>query len=437
MFKSFLNLLKESFISVLPVSLVILIIAPFIGVGIDAMLMFVLNAILLAVGLALFQLGAFESTGVIAQDIGKFMIKKRNIVIFVVVAFLVGLLIIIAEPALWVLGDQLKTVLSEMVLIITIAVGVGIFLMVGLIRILFGINLRTLFMILYILTFIVAILVSIRNPEFIPLAFDSGGVTTGPMAVPFIIGHAYGLSKARGDKSTDNDSFGLVGIASVGPILAVLILGLFVDIDPSQIATGNNPMGVLDYFKQYVWQMAIAISPFMVFFIVFQIIDFKFDRKRVIKILVAFVYTYVGLVLFLTGANAGFANVGNSIGAYFGASDYNWILIVLGLLFGLLIVAAEPSVIALNIQVEEVSAGAVTKRMMMIGLAGGVAIAIGLAMVRVLTGISIWWFLVPGYITAITLSFKTPVLFSSIAFDSGGAVSGAMTSAFLMPFALG
>jgi hypothetical protein len=361
MFKTFLNLLKDSIISVLPVTSVILMIVPFIGVDLETMLMFVVSAVLLAIGLALFQLGAFESTGVIAQDIGKYMIKKRNIIIFIIVAFLVGFLITIAEPALWVLGNQLKNVLSEMVLILTIAIGVGIFLVVGLLRILFGIKLRTLFMILYITTFIVAALVNIRNPEFIPLAFDSGGVTTGLMAVPFIIGLAYGLSKTRGDKSKDTDSFGLVGIASVGLILAVLILGLFVEIDPNQIVTGSNPMGLVDYLKQYVWQMVIAIYPFIIFFIVFQIIDLKFDKKRVIKILIAFVYTYVGLVLFLSGANSGFANIGNYIGAYFGATDYNWILVVLGLVFGLLIVSAEPSVIALNKQVEEVSAGTVTR----------------------------------------------------------------------------
>lgn len=434
MFKTFLDKLIESFKSVLPISIVILIISVLIGVPLNTILYFLLGALMLVVGLALFQLGAFESTGYIAQDIGKFIVRKKSLLIFIVVAFLVGLLITIAEPALWVMGDQLKKVIAEPVLIGTVSIGVGIFVAVGLLRILFGIKLRTLFVVLYVATFIIGMIVSIRNPEFIPLAFDSGGVTTGPMAVPFIMGLALGVSKNRGDRSGEFDSFGLVGIASIGPILAVSILGLFYKVDPSVI---GETLSVVEYFKQYLIQMAIAISPFVLFFVVFNLLDFKYSKRRVIKILIAFIYTYIGLVLFLTGANAGFAGIGKYIGEYFSNTDYNWIIILLGFIFGLFVVAAEPSVITLNQQVEDVTAGTVSKRLMMFGLATGVSVAVALAMVRVLTGISIWWFLIPGYLITIILTFFTPQQFYSISFDSGGAVSGAMTSAFLMPFALG
>jgi len=254
------------------------------------------------------------------------------------------------------------------------------------------------------------------------------------MAVPFILSLGYGISKARGDKSSEEDSFGLIGIAAIGPIFAVLFLGLFNSPTVPELDLSTTFIGyLLLNFKQ----MAIAILPFILFFIIFHFLVFKYKKSKVIKTLIAFLYTYIGLVLFLTGANAGLVNIGHYIGSFLADSGYAWTLIPIGMLFGFTIVSAEPSVITLNHQVEAVTAGAINRKLMMAALSIGVSVAIGLAMVRVLTGISILWFLLPGYALALGLSFFTPKMFTSIAFDSGGAASGALTTAFLTPFAFG
>lgn len=425
--------IKESAVAILPVSAVIFIISLGIGVEMTDILNFGVGVVLLILGLAIFQIGAFASTVSIAEDIGIFITRRKKIGLFIVVAFLVGFMITIAEPALWVLGDQFKAVIPQTVLILVVALGVGLFVILALVRILFQVSIRTLFIVSYGVLFIIAIIVSMSSPDFIPIAFDSGGVTTGPMAVPFIMALGFGISHARGDKASELDAFGLIGIASIGPILSVLILGLFYQPSAPVIDTHST---MLDYFFSNLVQMAIAILPFILFFIVFQIFAFRLTKNRVIKIFIAFFYTYVGLVLFLTGANGGLVNIGGYIGAYF-AKEITWLLIPLGMVFGFMVVAAEPSVVALNHQVEEVSAGAISRKLMMIALSTGVALAIGFALLRVITGISIWWIILPGYLIALTLTFISPPIFSYIAFDSGGAVSGAMTSAFLMPLALG
>ncbi len=432
--KILLGKLLESAKVILPISIIVLIVGLSIGIEPHFILNFIFGALLLIIGLSFFSIGSLFSMVAIAESIGEYIIRRRNLTIFILVAFLVGFMITIAEPALWVLADQFKSVVKEPILILSVSIGVGIFVIVALLRILTQFRLNTLFMIAYAILFMIAIALSIVNPSFIPIAFDSGGVTTGPMAVPFIMALGFGIARTRGDKFSDEDSFGLIGVASIGPIIAVLFLGFFYEpVSP----VNDFQTNFLGYFIQNLIQMAIAILPFLLFFIIFQLIAFKMNKKRVIKIFIAFLYTYVGLVLFLTGANAGLVNMGYRIGVYFASLEVNWIMVPLGMIFGFTIVAAEPSVIALNRQVETVSAGAISKKFMMASLSIGVSIAIGLACIRVLTGLSIWWILLPGYTLAISLTFITPKIFSSIAFDSGGAVSGAMTSAFLVPFAIG
>ena len=420
--------------AVLPISIIIFIVACLLRAPRVAILNFIVGDILLILGLALFSIGSESSLITIAEAIGEDIVRRRKLFFFIAVAFLVGFLVTVAEPALWVLAGQFKSVVAEPRLILAVSLGVGLFFVVGLVRVLTQFKLSRLFMICYIGLFIVAGIVAVYNPGFIPVAFDSGGVTTGPMAVPFIISLGFGISKSRGDQRSEEDSFGLVGIASIGPILSVLIMGLFFE---SKVPISDTELSFKGYFIQHLVQMAIAILPFILFFGVFQLIAFRFNFKRVLKILIAFAYTYIGLVLFLTGANAGLVNIGTFIGESFGALSHNWLLVPLGMLFGFTVVAAEPSVIALNRQVEIVSAGAIPRRFMMIALSVGVSLAIGLACMRVLTGLNIWWVLLPGYALAILLSFFTPNIFMAIAFDSGGAVSGIMTSAFLMPYALG
>ncbi len=426
--------LWESTKAVLPISIIILIASLLLKIEAYYITSFLIGDVLLILGLTLFSLGSLNSTIIIAESIGEYMVKRRKILFFILVAFIVGFLIVIAEPAIWVLADQFKAVVAQPVLITTVAIGVGLFTILSLLRILTQIPLRTLFIATYFIVFFLAGIVAFVNPDFISFALDSGGVTTGPMAVPFIMALGLGISRARGDKSSQEDSFGLIGIVSAGPMISVLILGLFVH--PS-IPVSDMTTTLWEYFVVNLWQMLIAISPFVLLFIVFQSIALRYNRKKMIKTIVSFLYTYVGLVLFLTGANAGLVNIGTLLGRTLALDQYLIYLLPTGILFGLLVVSAEPSVIALNRQVERVSAGAISRKLMMGSLAIAVAIGVGLACLRIVYSINFWWIILPGYILVIILSFLSPKIFSAIAFDAGGAVSGVMTTTFLMPFALG
>ena len=330
-----------------------------------------------------------------------------------------------------------------MVLIITVAVGVGIFLLIALLRMLLGIPLRTLLVGFYVLVFVLAMLVP---KEFLAVAFDSGGVTTGPMTVPFIMALGVGVSAIRSDKHSANDSFGLVALCSIGPILAVLILGLIYHPD----SAGYTPVSVPDVadskalarlfaveFPTYLKEIAVSLLPIAAFFLIFNFAAMHLKKKQLIRIGVGLLYTYVGLVIFLTGVNVGFMPAGNYLGSVLAALPYRWIIVPIGMLIGYFIVMAEPAVYVLMRQVEELTDGAISGSAMKHSLSIGVAVSVGLAMLRVLTGISIFWLLIPGYAIAITLSFFVPKLFTAIAFDSGGVASGPMTATFLLPFAMG
>ena len=424
----------ESAKAVLPVSIAIFLLSIGLRIETAVIVRFLVGVGLLIAGLTLFSIGSVSSMVTIAESIGEFIVRKRNVGLFIVIAFLVGFMITVAEPALWVLAEQFQTVVSEPLLIATVALGVGGFLVLALLRILVQVHLRKVFTISYLLLLGLAVILTFYNPGFVPVAFDAGGVTTGPMAVPFIMALGLGISRTRGDKSQEEDSFGLVGIASIGPIMAVMILGFFI---PSSLPVFSESNRFLDVLFRNLIQMAIAIAPFFLLFLVFKIVVFRLNKKKTIKILIALAYTYVGLVLFLTGAGFGLVDMGSKIGILMATQVWKWFLVPAGLVFGFLIVAAEPSVVALNRQVEEVTAGAISAKFMKLALSISVSVAIGCSIIRVLTGINILWILIPGYMFAISLSKKAPKMFTSIAFDSGGAVSGAMTSAFLIPFALG
>ena len=324
----------------------------------------------------------------------------------------------------------------------TVALGVGVFLVIAMLRILFGISLNTLLIGFYIIVFGIAMLVP---KNFWAVAFDSGGVTTGPMTVPFIMALGVGVSSIRSDRHAGDDSFGLVALCSIGPILAVLVLGLLYPTEgayiPVEIPEMQNSQDMILLFvqglPQYAEEVAIALAPIIVFFFLFNALYIKLSKRQLISISIGLVFTYVGLVLFLTGVNVGFMPVGNYIGSLIGKLSYNWILIPIAMLIGYYIVQAEPAVHVLNKQVEDLTAGSIPAKAMELSLSIGVATSLALAMVRVLTGISVMYFLVPGYVLALGLSFFTPKIFTAIAFDSGGVASGPMTATFLLPFAMG
>lgn len=441
--RNLLEKLKESISSVVPVSIIVLILhftlTPLSGGTLGS---FIVGTIFLIMGMGLFTLGADMAMMPMGERIGAQLTKSKNLMLFIIAYFIMGVMITIAEPDLQVLANQVPAV-PDLTLILAVALGVGIFLVVSLLRTVFQIRLSYLFIFFYAILFVIA---TFTSPDFLPVAFDSGGVTTGPITVPFILALGIGVSSVRGGKSSNDDSFGLVALASIGPILAVLILGMF--FDASSTSYGSEIMAEVSSIRDiiltyghniihYAEEVAIALSPIIVFFVIFQIKSLKLPKSQIIKVIVGVIYTYIGLVIFLTGVNTGFLPVGKIIGEMLASLNYNWIIIPIGMVMGFFVVAAEPAVHVLNKEVEEISGGAISRRAMLISLSLGVAISVGLAMIRVLTGITIWYFLLPGYTIALALTFFVPKIFTAVAFDSGGVASGPMTATFLLPFAMG
>ena len=333
--------------------------------------------------------------------------------------------------------------IDKTVLILTVSVGVGLFLMLCMVRILFSISLKWLLLGFYILIFVGAFVI---DRDMLSIAFDSGGVTTGPMTVPFIMALGVGVASIRSDENAKADSFGLVALCSIGPILAVMILSLVFPAgsgsaaETASVDAGNTVVlgrSYLAAIPHMLLEVAVALAPIAVFFLLFQAFSLRLHKWPLLKILVGIGYTYVGLVLFLTGVNVGFSPLGSVLGAAMGAGWQRWLLIPLAMVMGWFIIDAEPAVHILNQQVEELSAGAISAKAMGLSLSIAVATANGLAMVRVLTGISILWFLVPGYAVALAMMFVVPRTFTAIAFDSGGVASGPLTATFMLPFAMG
>ena len=429
--------------AVLPVIGIVLIlcfsIAP-ISPGI--LMAFLVGAVFLMVGMILFSLGVEMSMTPMGERVGTCMTKTRKLWIMILMGFVLGFVITVSEPDLQVLAEQVPSV-PNLILIIAVAVGVGIFLVVALLRMLFGIALPPMLVVFYLVVFALAFFVP---DSFLAVAFDSGGVTTGPMTVPFIMALGIGFSAVRSDKHAENDSFGLIALCSIGPILAVLILGLIYHPEsyeyvPDAMPEFSNSVELCHYFleelPEYMKEMAISLLPIVLFFALFQVIFRLVPGRSLIKIGIGLAYTYVGLVLFLTGVNVGFSPAGNYLGQVLAALPYRWIIVPIGMLIGYFIVRAEPAVFVLTRQVEEITDGAISAGAMGLSLSIGVSVSLGLAMIRVLTGLSIFWFIIPGYAIALGLSFFVPKIFTAIAFDSGGVASGPMTATFLLPFAMG
>ena len=444
MYRSKLNeKLQESLAAVLPILAIVLILSFTIAPLPTSVLMaFLFGAVLLVVGMMFFSLGAELAMSPMGERVGACITKTRRVGIMLTLGFLLGFLITISEPDLQVLANQVQAV-PNMVLIVTVAVGVGLFLCFAMLRMLLSVPLNTMLVGFYIVVFVLAMFVP---KDFLAVAFDSGGVTTGPMTVPFIMAMGVGVSAIRSDKHSANDSFGLVALCSIGPILAVLILSLIFHPDGGSYTAVVIPeigdsaaLWQLFFvaFPTYFREIAVSLLPIAAFFAVFDLVSLHLERKQLIRIGVGLAYTYLGLVIFLTGVNVGFMPAGNYLGSVIAGLSCNWIIIPIGMLIGYFIVMAEPAVYVLMRQVEELTDGAIPGSAMKHSLSIGVAVSVGLAMIRVLTGISIFYLLVPGYAVAIALSFFVPKLFTAIAFDSGGVASGPMATTFLLPFAMG
>ena len=434
---------REAVASVLPITLIVTIVCfSFVPVTTDLMLSFLIGSVLLIVGMALFTLGSEVSMTQIGTHMGAKLTKSRKLWLILTVSFLLGVAITVAEPDLQVLATNVPNI-DTTVLIITVSVGVGIFLLLSMLRILLVIPLRWMLLVFYALIFILAALV---DKDFLAVAFDSGGVTTGPMTVPFIMALDVGISSIRSDSHAQTDSFGLVALCSIGPILAVMLLGfiyrgsadgtaaMVLSNYQDTVELGHNYIASL---PAYLKEVVIALLPIVAFFLVFQVVSLRLRRLPFMRILVGLVWTCIGLVLFLTGVNVGFSSLGYILGERLAAPGLRYWLIPLAMLMGWFIINAEPAVHVLNKQVEELSAGAISARAMGVSLSIAVSSAMGLGMVRVLTGVSILWFVVPGYVLALAMAFFVPQTFTAIAFDSGGVASGPLTATFMLPFAMG
>ncbi len=433
----------ESLSAVLPITGIMLLISIFlVPMELGTMVMFIVGAIMLIIGMGFFQLGAEMSMTPIGEGIGVQISRTRRAWIVALLGFIMGAIITISEPDLQVLAEQVPSI-PNMVLILTVAAGVGIFLAVAILRIKYKIDLSRLLIVLYVLLIGLSFFVP---KEFLAVAFDSGGVTTGPMTVPFIMAMGVGLASVRSDKNAASDSFGLVALSSVGPILAVLILGCFYHPTEAAYSLGEvaEVVTTRDVVQVFVFELPafagevmISLLPICAVFVLFQLMTRRYKKRQIKRIAVGMLYTYIGLVLFLCGVNVGFAPVGSFLGKELAGLPYNWVLIPIGMVIGYYIVKAEPAIQVLNHQVENVTDGAISVKAMNRSMSIGVAISIGLAMLRVLLNIPIQWIVVPGYIIALVMSLFVPKIFVGIAFDSGGVASGPMTSTFLLPLSIG
>ena len=438
----FKDKLAESLKSVLPIALIVLGLSiTIIPISTGDMFLFLVGIVCLVFGMSLFTMGAEMSMQPLGSKIGSTVGASRKIWLIAFVSFIIGILVTISEPDLVILAEQVNG-LENMILILTVSVGVGIFLAIAVMRIVFGWSLTAIMIVFYATAFALAFFV---DESFLSLAFDSGGVTTGPMTVPFImsIGAGVSMSKLTGDDR--GDSFGITGLCSIGPIIAVLTLGIVAKVEGSYVPpiadtvidTRDGVTRFIHGFGEHFLDVLIALTPIIIFAVLFQIITRAFNKGQLIRMGVGIAYVLIGLAVFLTGANVGFLPTGTAIGTNLAKIGGGWILVPISMLLGYFIVKAEPSVYVLNKLVETMTAGAISGKTTGLGLSLGVSAALGLAAIRIITGISILWFLIPGYVIALTLSFFVPKIFVGISFDSGGVASGTMMSAFVLPLCMG
>ncbi len=441
--KEFYEKFKEAAMSVIPIVVIVLALSlTVVPVSPDLLLSFLLGAVLLTIGMGLFTVGSEVSMTQIGMHIGSHLTKTKNLKLILIVSLLLGIAITVAEPDLQVLAANVPNI-DTLVLILTVAIGVGLFLMVSMLRILFKIPLRWLLMVLYVAIFILAFF---TDPDYLSVAFDSGGVTTGPMTVPFILALGVGVASIRSDENAQMDSFGLVALCSIGPILAVLILSFIYKDAPDSAALASIPehdttlsLGrhYITSLPTYIGEVVLALLPIVIFFLIFHFSSLKLRRYPFLRIILGLLVTCLGLVLFLLSVNVGFSSLGYVLGQKLAEPQLKFLLIPIAMIMGWFIINAEPAVAVLNKQVEELSAGAISSKAMNFSLAIAIAIANGLAMLRVITGMSILWIIVPGYAIALILAFFVPQTFTAIAFDSGGVASGPLTATFMLPFAMG
>lgn len=438
-----LKKLKESLVSVMPIVAIVFLLnlTPLINFSAAEITVFLISAVFLIAGIALFNLGADLAMTPMGEHIGSGLTKLKSLSLLLGVCFAMGILITVAEPDLTVLANQVSTIMNPRALIFTVGGGVGLLLVIAIFKIVTRASLSKLLMFFYMLLFAVtSILITTGNGSLIPMGFDSGGVTTGPITVPFIMALGVGIATTIGGKDASENSFGLIALCSVGPILAVLLLGCTVSgemlpYDLSQYTLHYGVLHIIEVILETAKEVAIALGLIVLFFIILQSAALKLPKKRLIQIAVGIIYTFVGLVVFLSAVKVGFMPIGYKLGTEIAGNRA--VAIIFSLVIGMVVVLAEPAVHVLNKQVEQITEGTVSRRSMMIALSVGVGLSICLSIVRIIFNFDILLYLIPGYMISLGLSFFVPGLYTAIAFDSGGVASGPLTSSFILPFAVG
>ena len=440
--KTVLHKLRESLFSVLPIVAIVFLLnfTPFINLSYAEMITFLVSAAFLILGIALFNLGADLAMTPMGEHIGSGLTRLKSILILLAVCFGMGILITVAEPDLSVLADQVSDIMNRTDLIVAVGVGVGLFLVLAILKIVFRKSLSSMLIYFYMILFaLTALLIAGGKSSLVPMGFDSGGVTTGPITVPFIMALGVGIATTLGGKDSGENSFGLISMCSVGPILAVILLGIFSGKGTPSFEPEYGLHTEFSYILSTLCDTAIdvllALGLIVIFFLILQIVCLKLPLKKLAQIGIGLLYTFAGLVIFLTAVHIGFMPIGFKLGTQL--AEHKIVLMILSFVVGMVVVLAEPAVHVLNKQVEEITDGTVSRRSMLIALSIGVGISIGLSIIRIIFDFSILYYLIPGYALSLGLSFFVPKMYTAIAFDSGGVASGPLTSTFILPFAVG
>lgn len=439
--------LKEVLYSVLPITVLVLILHFTLSpINTLVLIRFLIGAVLIILGLTAFLIGVDVGITPIGNSLGATIAKTNKIWIVAISGIILGFFISVAEPDLHILADQVGSVTSGMIskwsIVGFVSAGIAIMLSIGLIKIVYNFPLYKLLTIVYGIIFALAIF---TTPEFLAISFDASGATTGALTVPFVLSLAIGVSKLKKDsKSSEKDSFGLVSIASTGAIISVMVMSI---LSKTNNITGNlaqeptstsilNPF--FHEFPAVTTEISLALLPILLIFLIFQKVSFKLSNSAVRKILFGILFTFLGLVLFLVGVNAGFMAVGSTVGYNIALLDNKAYVIIVGFILGVVTILAEPAVYVLTHQIEDVTSGYVSRKVVMITLSIGVGIAVALSIVRILIPeLQLWQYLLPGYVISIALMYFVPKLFVGMAFDSGGVASGPMTATFVLAYAQG
>lgn len=447
-----MNILKEKFLevvrSVLPIVLLVLLIHfIFVPLPGSSLAGFLLGALIIVIGLTIFLTGIDIAMEPIGSYMGKGIALSNKIIVLILAGLLLGFFISAAEPSLTVLGNQIATVtggaVSSAFIVIVVSLGIAVMVVVGLLRIVYSLSIIPILTAAYALILLLSFFTS---NEFLSISFDASGATTGSVTVPFLLALSSGIATLRkSSKNAGEDRFGLVAIASTGAILSVMLVNI---ISPTEELSGSLDivMGTeqglfLDFLSQILSQLVevlIAILPIVILFGLYQFISLKLSKRKIRRIWLGVLYTYIGLVLFLAGVNAGFMNVGSLIGYTLAEQESYVLLCGIGFAMGFLSILAEPAVSVLTRQIGQATSGAIKPFAVLMTLSVGVGLAILLSSMRLIfVGLELWHLLLPGYLLAISLSYIIPKRFVGMSFDAGGVASGPMTATFILAFIQG